>query len=58
LEKSSRGYEKNVDLNLNVNFYNKVRFFCKKVGFEIIKEEDIPFGEYWMNDFLMLKILT
>lgn len=46
------------NLDLNVNRYNKARFFYKKMGFEIIKEEDIPFGEYWMNDFVMRKVLS
>ena len=46
------------NLDLNVNRYNKARFFYEKVGFEIIKEEDIPFGEYWMNDFVMRKVLS
>jgi diamine N-acetyltransferase len=45
------------NLDLNVNRYNKARFFYEKVGFEIIKVEDIPFGEYWMNDFVMRKVL-
>lgn len=45
-------------LDLNVNRYNKALFFYEKVGFVIIKEEDIPIGEYWMNDFVMRKILA
>lgn len=44
-------------LDLNVNRYNKARFFYEKVGFVITKEEDIPIGEYWMNDFVMRKVL-
>lgn len=46
------------NLDLNVNRYNKARFFYEKVGFVIIKEEDIPMGEYWMNDFVMRKVLS
>jgi diamine N-acetyltransferase len=45
-------------LDLNVNRYNKARFFYEKLGFEIISEEDIPIGEYWMNDYVMRKVLS
>lgn len=45
------------NLDLNVNRYNKARFFYEKLGFEIIKEEDIEIGQYWMNDFVMRKVL-
>jgi diamine N-acetyltransferase len=45
-------------LDLNVNRYNKARFFYEKLGFEIILEEDIPIGEYWMNDYVMRKVLS
>lgn len=43
---------------LNVNRYNKARFFYEKIGFNIIKEEDIDIGNnYFMNDYVMeLKI--
>lgn len=44
-------------LDLNVNRYNKARFFYEKLGFEVILEEDIPIGKYWMNDFVLRKIL-
>lgn len=44
-------------LILNVNRYNKARSFYEKQGFAIIREEDIPFGEYWMNDYVMQKAL-
>jgi len=32
--------------------------FYKKVGFEIFKEEDIPYYQYWMNDFILRKHLN
>ncbi len=44
-------------LDLNVNRYNKARFFYEKLGFEVIYEEDVPIGEYWMNDYVMRKVL-
>lgn len=40
-------------LDLNVNRYNPARNFYEKIGFKIIREEDVPIGEYWMNDFVM-----
>ncbi|MEO7213178.1 GNAT family N-acetyltransferase [Mucilaginibacter sp.] len=42
-------------LDLNVNRYNNAKTFYEKMGFEVIYEEDIPVGEYWMNDFVMRK---
>lgn len=46
-------------LRLNVNRYNKARFFYEKLGFEIIKEEDIDIGKgYFMVDYVMEKKLT
>ncbi len=44
-------------LDLNVNRYNKARFFYEKMDFEIIAEEDIAIGDYFMNDFVMRKKL-
>jgi GNAT superfamily N-acetyltransferase len=45
-------------LELNVNRYNKARYFYEKVGFEICEEKDINIGNgYWMNDFVMRKVL-
>lgn len=44
-------------LILNVNRYNKARLFYKKQGFAIIREEDIPIGKFWMNDYVMQKAL-
>ena len=41
-------------LELNVNQYNKARFFYLKQGFIMIGEEDIEIGEgYFMNDYIM-----
>lgn len=41
-------------LILNVNRYNKARFFYEKQGFKIIEEVDIAIGNnYFMNDFVM-----
>lgn len=47
---------KNV-LELNVNKYNPAKYFYEKMGYEVIYEEDIPIGAYWMNDFVMRKEL-
>jgi diamine N-acetyltransferase len=45
-------------LELNVNRHNKALLFYQKLGFEIIKEEDIDIGNgYFMNDYVMLKQL-
>lgn len=38
---------------LNVNRYNPAFTFYKKLGFSILREEDIPIGMYWMNDYVM-----
>lgn len=40
-------------LDLNVNRYNPARAFYEKMGFRIIREEDVPIGPYWMNDYVM-----
>ena len=41
-------------LRLNVNRYNKARQFYEKMGFSVIKEEDVPIGNnYFMNDYVM-----
>jgi diamine N-acetyltransferase len=44
-------------LDLNVNRYNKAKSFYEKMGFTVVYEEDIPIGEYWMNDYVMRKEL-
>jgi diamine N-acetyltransferase len=41
-------------LRLNVNRRNKARFFYEKLGFVIVKEEDIDIGKgYFMVDYVM-----
>lgn len=45
-------------LELNVNRYNKARFFYEKQGFTVYEEKDIDIGNgYWMNDYIMRKVL-
>lgn len=44
-------------LELNVNRNNKALQFYQRVGFEIFREEDIPYYQYWMNDFILRKYL-
>ncbi len=46
------------ELLLNVNRYNKARTFYERQGFSVLREEDVPIGPYWMNDFVMCKPLT
>ena len=40
-------------LDLNVNRHNPAKDFYEKLGFTVIREEDIPVGPYWMNDYVM-----
>jgi len=43
-------------LQLNVNRNNNAKLFYEKMGFTIIKEEDIDIGNgYFMNDYVMEK---
>jgi len=44
-------------LDLNVNRHNKAKSFYEKMGFEVIYEEDIAIGQYYMNDYVMRKAL-
>lgn len=44
-------------LDLNVNRYNPAYHFYLKIGFNVIREEDIPIGSYWMNDYVMRLLL-
>lgn len=46
-------------LQLNVNRHNKAKHFYEKLGFVVIKEEDIDIGNgYFMNDYVMEKRLV
>jgi RsiW-degrading membrane proteinase PrsW (M82 family)/ribosomal protein S18 acetylase RimI-like enzyme len=46
-------------LQLNVNRNNRARQFYEKLGFEVIREEDIDIGNgYFMNDYVMEKKLV
>jgi hypothetical protein len=41
-------------LRLNVNRYNKARQFYERMGFAVVREEDVPIGNnYFMNDYVM-----
>ena len=40
-------------IDLNVNRHNPAIKFYEKAGFVKIREEDVPIGPYWMNDFVM-----
>ena len=45
-------------LQLNVNRNNKAKNFYERLGFTVIKEEDIDIGNnYFMNDYVMEKKL-
>ncbi|MFC5271823.1 GNAT family N-acetyltransferase [Adhaeribacter terreus] len=45
-------------LELNVNKHNPAKAFYERCGYAVIREEDIPIGNYWMNDFVMEKKLA
>jgi ribosomal protein S18 acetylase RimI-like enzyme len=45
-------------LDLNVNRFNPARSFYEKIGFKVIKEEDVPIGPYFMNDYVMRLEIT
>jgi RsiW-degrading membrane proteinase PrsW (M82 family)/ribosomal protein S18 acetylase RimI-like enzyme len=45
-------------LELNVNRNNRARHFYEKLGFAVVREEDIDIGKgYFMNDYIMQKEL-
>ena len=53
-EVCSRASHANVpSVVLNVNRYNPALNFYLRYGFSILRQEDIPIGKYWMNDYVM-----
>lgn len=44
-------------IELYVNRGNSAQLFYEKQGFIVIREEDVPIGAYWMNDYVMQKKL-
>ena len=44
-------------LELNVNRHNPALGFYERQGFAQHREEDVPIGPYWMNDFVLRKDL-
>lgn len=44
-------------LELNVNRHNPALAFYERQGFAQHREEDIPIGPYWMNDYVLRKEL-
>lgn len=40
-------------VDLNVNRFNPAKSFYERMGFNVLHEEDVPIGPYWMNDFVM-----
>jgi diamine N-acetyltransferase len=44
-------------ITLNVNRFNSASIFYIKKGYVIDSEIDIPFGDFWLNDYTMIKKL-
>lgn len=40
-------------IELKVNRNNPARHFYERMGFTILREEDVEIGTYWMNDYVM-----
>lgn len=40
-------------LELNINRYNSALYFYRRYGFYIKKSEDIPLGEFYLNDYVL-----
>lgn len=44
-------------LFLNVNRHNTAVDFYRKQGYEIVETVDIPYKQFWLNDYVMKKAL-
>jgi GNAT superfamily N-acetyltransferase len=45
-------------IQLNVNRFNPALSFYLRKGFEILRQEDIPFGPFFLNDFILFRDLN
>ncbi|MBP6155061.1 MAG: GNAT family N-acetyltransferase [Chitinophagales bacterium] len=45
-------------LELNVNRKNPAMYFYKKMGFELHEKVDIAFGKFWLNDYVLKKVIN
>ena len=45
-------------MQLNVNRFNPALGFYLANGFEILRQEDIPFGPFFLNDFVLSRNLS
>jgi hypothetical protein len=45
-------------IELCVNRGNAAQYFYEKMGFKVIESKDFPIGNYWMNDFVMQKVIA
>ena len=58
-EVSARLRSQNITkLDLNVNRRNPAFNFYRALGFEVLRQEDIPIGPFWMNDYVMRLHIT
>ena len=46
-----------LELELNVNRSNTAQEFYRKQGYVVFETIDIPYKQYWLNDYIMKKAL-
>ncbi len=46
-----------VELQLNVNRFNSAQEFYRKQGYHVVETVDIPYKQFWLNDYVMKKAL-